>query len=70
MEALRGLGGSAPIVDISRSIWEHHEHDLRDSGDLFYLWQYDIRWAAHSLRKRGALRPVAVTPKGYWELSG
>jgi len=31
------------IVEISRAVWDRHEDDLRESGDLFYTWQYDLR---------------------------
>jgi hypothetical protein len=69
LEALRSAGGSAPLVEVCKRIWSSHEDDLRVSGDLFYRWQYDTRWAAHQLRRRGLLRPVASSPKGVWELS-
>lgn len=74
VEALRGLGGAGTIVEISRAVWDRHEDDLRESGDLFYTWQYDLRWAGLKLRKadvlslrlgRGARRvaaPGEVTP--------
>ena len=58
IEALETLGGSGTVVQVTREVWERHEHDLRASGDLFYTWQYDIRWAAQQLRDTGALRPA------------
>lgn len=54
-ECLKKLGGSARIVDICKCIWEIHEAELRQSGDLFYTWQYDVRWAGVRLRKAGVL---------------
>ena len=55
LDALRANGGSAGPVDVCRHIWSHHEEDLRDSGDLFFTWQYDVRWAAQTLRDEGVL---------------
>lgn len=68
VEALRSRGGEAHLVQIAKSIWEKHEADLRASGDLFYTWQYDLRWAALKLRKKGVLRPVDAKRKGLWGL--
>lgn len=58
VEALERLGGSGTVVQVTREVWQRHEHDLRASGDLFYTWQYDIRWAAQQLRNTGVLRPA------------
>ena len=55
MEALRALGGSGKVVDIARHIWENHEADLRARGDLFYTWQYAMRWAGQVLQHEGRL---------------
>lgn len=68
-DALRSLGGSGTVVDVARAIWERHEADLRNSGDLFYTWQYDMRWAAQALRDTGRARPDSDTPRGRWELA-
>jgi hypothetical protein len=54
-EALRELGGQGSQLDVAKVVWRRHEPDLRASGDLFYTWQYDIRWAATRLRKRGIM---------------
>ncbi len=55
LEALGELGGSAHAVDVAKAVWRRHEPDLRASGDLFYTWQYDLRWAGTKLRKQGLL---------------
>jgi hypothetical protein len=68
-EALRELGGSAPLVDICRLIWRDHRWELESSGDLLYTWQYDTRWAAHRLRLDGRLKPADESPRGVWELA-
>jgi hypothetical protein len=70
VEALRAHQGSARLVEICRYVWERHEDELRRSGDLFYTWQYDIRWAATNLRHAGVLKAATVSPIGVWELGG
>lgn len=67
-EALAEHGGEANIVEVARHIWERHETDLRASGDLFYTWQYDMRWAAKRLRDEGKVAAPDATPKGTWAL--
>ena len=64
------LGGSAPLTVVARDIWKHHESDLRSSGDLFYTWQYDMRWSASMLRRKGVMKASEVSPHGVWQLSG
>ena len=55
-EALEANGGVASLIDVAKHIWKHHEAELRASGDLFFKWQYDMRWAATSLRKAKKMR--------------
>ncbi|QTD46886.1 hypothetical protein [Ottowia testudinis] len=65
-DALRQHGGSAILLDVAKHIWANHELDLRAAGDLFYTWQYDMRWACTELRKDGDLEePVK---RGVWKL--
>ena len=68
IEALKANKGSASIVEVCKYVWENYENALRRSGDLFFTWQYDIRWAATQLRKEGIMRAVSSSPKGIWEL--
>ena len=67
--SLVALGGEATIIEVCRHFWEHYEEVLRNSGDLFYTWQYDIRWAATELRKNGTMLSAEDSPKGLWKLS-
>ena len=67
-EALEAYNGRAAINEVSKYIWEKYESELRKSGDLFYTWQYDIRWAAYQLRREGVMRPAELSPVGIWEL--
>lgn len=66
--ALRKSGGEATIVEIAKLIWSAQEEELRNSGDLFYTWQYDMRWAALKLRKDGKLADADSTKRGTWAL--
>lgn len=67
--ALRSLGGTASVTEVCKAVWLAHESDLRHSGDLFFTWQYDIRWAAQRLRDQGLLNPA--NPKDRrWSLRG
>ena len=68
-EAISELGGSAKVVEVAKVIWKNHEADLRGSGNLFYTWQYDMRWAPQQLQIDGKL--LKGEPRhGYWSLVG
>ena len=67
-DSIKILGGKASIVEICKYIWHNNQHDLMNSGDLFYTWQYDIRWAATELRKSKRLKAADQSPKGIWEI--
>lgn len=67
-EALCNLGGSARLIDVAKQIWLKHEIELRASGDLFFTWQYDMRWAANQLRRTHVMRNADDSPTGIWEL--
>jgi hypothetical protein len=68
-EAMEAHGGRGTIVQLCREIWQRHEPDLRMSGDLFFTWQYDVRWAAYKLRESGVMKADAESPSGIWELA-
>lgn len=68
VEALRAKGKRARIVEVCKYIWQHHEKELRKSGDLFFTWQYDVRWAGQKLRDNGTLVPVNGRRGAPWEL--
>jgi len=69
VEALGERGGSASLVQVCSTVWQRHEQDLRAAGDLFFTWQYDIRWAAQTLRDRGTLKSVDGKRNVPWELA-
>ena len=66
--SIKNLGRRASIVDVCKYIWNHYENELRSSGNLFFTWQYDIRWAATELRKAKRMYDKDVSPKGIWEI--
>lgn len=66
--AIKDMGGQTNIIDVCKYVWEKHETDLRSSGDLFFSWQYDIRWAATELRKTGRMKAAELSPLGIWEI--
>ncbi|WP_240668695.1 hypothetical protein [Piscinibacter defluvii] len=68
MQALRDQGGSANIVQVATHIWANHESELRSAGDLFYTWQYDMRWACTKLRERKIIQPAEDSDRGEWKL--
>ena len=70
VDALKARGGASNVVGVAKYIWDHHEDELRKSGDIFYTWQYDIRWAAKKLRDRGKIKPVGDSKTLPWELTG
>lgn len=70
IEALRALKGHGSIPQVSREVCSAHEDELRASGDLFYTWQYEIRWAAQKLRNNGTLAPAPRGQNRGWSLAG
>lgn len=69
VEALQALGGRGRVLEVSKRVWLLHEEDLKAAGDLFFTWQYDIRWAAQKLRDEGRLKAVADDRAQPWELA-
>lgn len=76
-DTIKKLGGSAIMIEVFREFWNEYDSELQKSGDLFYTWNYDIRWAATELRKQGRMKPAGTkenprglneSPKGLWEI--
>lgn len=67
LEAIDAHHGKASLINVAKHIWDEHESDLRSSGEGFYTWQYDMRWAAQALRDEGVLANADSTPRGIWE---
>jgi len=68
-DALIANGGSGNIVQLCRWVWEHQIQHLSKNDNLFYTWQYDIRWAATKLRRMGIIKDVQQSAMGVWELT-
>ena len=68
IEGLKANGGSGTIAEVAKHIWANHEHELRASGDLFFTWQYDMRWACTRLRERKVVQAAEVSDRGEWKL--
>ncbi|HAD87957.1 MAG TPA: hypothetical protein DCG48_11390 [Rhodospirillaceae bacterium] len=68
LSAIKANKGQASILAVAKHIWKHHQAELEGSIPLFYTWQYDMRWAALTLRKRGLLKPADQSRRGVWEL--
>lgn len=68
-EVLRDLGGSASILEICKGVWKLLQKEIRQTEDLFYQWQYEIRWAGDLLRREGVILSAASSPRGVWQLS-
>ncbi|ART62282.1 hypothetical protein [Kushneria marisflavi] len=69
VEALESMGNKGWPKDVAKYIWDNYETELKESGSLLYTWQYDVRWAAQSLRNSGRLKPVYGRRDLPWELS-
>lgn len=69
VDALRSLGGTGSILEVSRFVWLAHEQEIRAEGDLLFEWQYELRWAADALRREGKLLPTSDLQRGTWGLA-
>lgn len=67
--ALNHYDKKAKIPQICKFIWTNYESELRNSGNLFYTWQYDVRWAATELRREGTMKSKEEQTNGFWELA-
>lgn len=66
--SIQAMGGRASIIDVCKYVWQHYQKELLNSGNLFYTWQYDIRWAATELRKTKRMKAASQSPIGIWEI--
>ena len=70
VEALNHFGGRAHHLDIAKWIWSKKRDELFEMGDLFYSWQYELRWAGTEMRGKKIILSANDSPKGTWILSG
>jgi hypothetical protein len=67
-DALESLGGEGTIVEMAAHIWENYKDILEASGETFYTWQYDMRWARHKLSEAGKLETKSRGRESIWKL--
>lgn len=67
LEAIIAHRGEASVLEVAKHIWMNHRDDLQASGDMFYTWQYDMRWAAQTLRRE---RKLGLSPNRKWVALG
>ena len=68
-DAVKALGGEASVTEVAKYLWNNHEAELRQSGDLFYTWQYEMRWAAQRLRDEKKFAASAGRSNRKWALT-
>lgn len=68
VEALKELGGSASTLNVAKRVWKNHGAEIQKAGDLFYTWQYDLRWAAKQLRDEKIMKATSTSDRSLWEL--
>lgn len=68
-EAVIALGGEASVTETAKQIWKEHEPELKASGDLFYTWQYDMRWAAQRLRDEKKFAAASGQSSRKWAIA-
>jgi hypothetical protein len=54
-EALKDNEGVATVLEVAKHIWLHHKDEI-EGTESFYSWQYDFRWGATDLRKKGIMK--------------
>ncbi|MDD4815529.1 MAG: hypothetical protein PHQ62_00095 [Clostridia bacterium] len=71
------LGGKPNMMEIFKKFWKEYGSNFTTDDDIFYTWNYDIRWAATQLRKQRKMKPAStrentygedVSSKGIWEI--
>ncbi len=69
LRCLQHLDGRGTVLEVSKKFYELFSGELTEAEDLFYTWQYDIRWAATELRKNDLLlKSSNVGEKNLWIL--
>jgi len=66
VDALKANGGRTYYLEIAKHIWANHKSEIERSGDFFYKWQYEMRWAGDTLVRQRKMKKHG--PSGIWEL--
>lgn len=76
-DLIKELGGRAEMMEVFKAFWEKYKTQLHETDDIFYTWNYDIRWAATKLRKSKKMKQASrqenshggyASPRGIWEI--
>jgi len=67
IEGLKTSGGRVHFIEIAKHIWSRHKSELERSGDFFYKWQYEMRWAGDQLVRDKKMKKNGSS--GIWELT-
>jgi hypothetical protein len=70
LQAIKAKGGTATIIEIAKHIWANHESELHASDEMFYTWQYRMRWAGEQLAKAKKLKRTKEGNRARWVLLG
>jgi antitoxin component of MazEF toxin-antitoxin module len=66
VESLRASGNRGTVVQIAKHIWDNHKGELEAAGDMFFKWQYEMRWAGNQLVKE---RVITKSSSDGWTLN-
>jgi hypothetical protein len=66
VDGLKANGGRVHFIEIAKHIWANHRREIETSGNFFYKWQYEMRWAGDQLVKARKIRKNGSS--GIWEL--
>ena len=66
VDGLKANGHKVHFIEVAKHLWAHHRRELEGSGDFFFKWQYEMRWAGDQLVK--AQRLIKHGHTGIWEL--
>jgi hypothetical protein len=66
VDGLIANGGRIHFVEIAKHIWTNHRREIEGSGDFFFKWQYEMRWAGNQLVRAKKIKKLGHS--GIWEL--
>jgi len=68
IEALHELGSKGSILDVCIRVWKNHGKEIIQYEEVFFKWQYEVRWSGDILRKERILKSSDESQRGVWEL--
>lgn len=64
------LGGEATAVEAVACFWTRYDEELRESGNLYYTWEFDLEKAVKDLRRDHRMMEAFYSPEDVWALVG